>query len=468
MLNDTNYIMLSLSIVIIVILFFCYIIERFYCKKDIFSAGSFFIYFSLLPAFSNLYFSLNQEAFYNNVLIMVASEYKDYFYVYAALFLQVVAIFSTYIGLLMSYQKNDKLASLILKKLFRYDALDKASFNFRNDGLILFVGVVVLALGVVVYIKFISAIGGLAYLWLNMHERAVTNAGLGYYQTFFMFAVPLGSFMMIYVLLKKDKKTLSFLVIAGVVLLLGSLGSRGPALSYIISLLIFYHYHFHKIKSLFNFKLVLIYLSFPMIIVIMLQFRGGAGSSVNTDTLISNSVKSLERGFIARVGRLERDIVIIKYFTEHNFWLGSSYLGLITAPIPRTLYPEKPPNDSGMYLRTIADGHVVVPPVAVNKLLNSSWPEQNWVGYMNWGIIGFIFTFFLSGYITGKIYSIMVERNCSVIGAFLYAKLIIGGVIVLSPLPLINLLMYAIILNVFYFLIIIPTVHFVKRLKHSL
>ena len=66
---------------------------------------------------------------------------------------------------------------------------------------------------------------------------------------------------------------------------------------------------------------MIIALLIPLFIVGMLQFRRYSFTYLiqNTDVLIKESLNSLEGGFIARVGRLEKDIVILKYFEENIF-----------------------------------------------------------------------------------------------------------------------------------------------------
>ncbi|MGQ7112601.1 hypothetical protein ACUOFC_34980, partial [Escherichia sp. TWPC-MK] len=59
-----------------------------------------------------------------------------------------------------------------------------------------------------------------------------------------------------------------------------------------------------------------------------------------------------------------------------NVWLGKSYLDLFKAPLPRSIYPEKPPVDDGMYIRTIAEGYNVTPSRPVQELYASSWPPE--------------------------------------------------------------------------------------------
>ncbi|MEN8879608.1 MAG: hypothetical protein ABF311_05495 [Polaribacter sp.] len=245
----------------------------------------------------------------------------------------------------------------------------------------------------------------------------------------------------------------------------GSVGARGPIIIYIFSLLILNHYIFKRKSRLLTIKSILLIPIFTFLILALLQLREKPLSFFleNKDLLVEGIVEDIESGLIARVGRLERDLVILGYFDNNEFWFGKSYLGLIYAPIPRSIFPEKPPVDSGMYLRSMALGRKVNPPTSVDTLDGSSWPEHNWAGYMNFGLLGLFFLNFLSGYIYGVIYSYVKKTNFNIIVTTYMALIFIGGVPILSPPGIVKQITYLLIIHIILLFFFLP-----RKIKFTL
>jgi oligosaccharide repeat unit polymerase len=451
--------MFTLSILNIILLFLLLIIERKNNSNNIFSPGSLFIYFAFLPAISNLYFSIFKERFDEVVLNLIASTYHDPFYAKLALFFTILGNTTIYIGIYIGSKSNNKFFTFLMNKIliFKYHR-SWSTNNIIQQKKVFRLGLIIYFLGLIVYLIFIQKIGGLSILWQELHLRSTKNAGLGYYQTFYMFSIQFGSLLMLWSTFKNKRKYKNIFIILLTIFLLGSMGARGPVIIFLLSILIMYHYLIKRINKVLNIKIIFLLLLFPMFIVIMLQFRYYSFDYIknNPKILVSKSIESFESGFVARVGRLERDIVILKYFSNNDFWWGKSYIGLIYAPIPRTLFPNKPPNDTGMYLRAMALGYKVEPPQPVSKLESSSWPEGNWVGYMNWGIPGFLIVFYFSGLLMGKYYRYIKNLDFPIIPTILFSYLVIGGPPILSPPGLIKLAMSLVITFLIILFIYIP------------
>lgn len=436
--------MILLSVLNIVLLLFLLITDRRLFSRNIFSPGSIFIYFAALPALSNLYFAFFEDKFNELVLSQVALIYQDGFYVNVALLMAIFGNILTYCGLLIGFFSKDKIFSFVLNRLFVLRAFELIGGSERQKEKVIFwFGFVVMVSGLFAYAVFLEMIGGLYALWAELHLRSVKNAGLGYLQTFFMVAVQLGVILMLSVTFKRSQKLFSTMLSLLAVAIFGSMGARGPVVIFLISSLLLYHFKINKINRLFSPQLLLLALIIPIFVVTMLQFRSHSYEELSQDigSLVMNSIDSLEGGFIARVGHLERDVVILKYFEDHDFWWGKSYLGLIYAPIPRSMFPEKPPNDTGMYLRTMALGNTVNPPQPITSLDSSGWPEGNWAGYMNWGFPGFFLFFFVSGLLFGKFYKYLVKYRFPVLGTCLFVVLAVGGPPLFSVAALISLAM---------------------------
>lgn len=408
--------------------------------RDIFSAGAVFIYFSFLPAFSNLYFSLNEDAFADVVLINVAPIYRNSFYVDLALFFYIVGNIVTYVGIRVGLKDNGGIIHGLLSWIFMhgyYETLRCISPQgyFRS---IRFIGVVILFVGVVAYVQFLGMLGGLEQIWSELELRSEKNAGLGYIQSLYTICVSIGG-LALAVTKSMKNRYVTYLAIVAVVLMLGSFGSRGPVVNFVLSLLVVRHLVIKKYGISVFFKLAILGPILVAFVLVFLELRENQDARQSNDLgiLVSDSISNLETGFIARIGRLERDIVILNYFDTHDYWQGRSYLGLLYAPIPRSLMENKPPNDTGMYLRYMALGYDVTPPVPVRDLAGSGWPEGNWAGYMNFGVTGFVVWFFVSGYMMGSFFCFLYRYRYPVLPCISYSMLVIGGAPVLSVLGLV-------------------------------
>lgn len=439
--------MLLLSILNLLVLLALLLLERKKNPTNLFSAVSIFIYFALLPVFSNLYFSFNIEKFKDIVFNLIASKYHDMNYVYLAILFNIISNIIAYLGINKGLKSKNIIFHRYLNKIFLNGIQIENNINLNK---IYKFGLITYFLGIVVYMYFLTKIGGLNNLWLALYLRSSINAGLGYFQTFYMYAIQIGAMLILYYFMLRKNKLIVFVIIVSTILILGSMGARGPIIIFLISLLLMYHFLIKKINHIFSLKIISLIIIIPILIVVVLQFRFYSFDYLinNPKLLLAKSIESLEEGFLARIGRLERDIVILKYFNENQFWFGRSYLGLIYAPIPRTIFPDKPPNDTGMYLRVIALGYRVEPPEPIYKLEKSSWPEQNWVGYMNFGLIGFLIFFYMAGLLYGKFYKYLIKTNFGVFQTITFSYLAVGGIPILSPPGLIKIIMFLLIIYI--------------------
>lgn len=438
--------MIILSVLNFIVLLALLILDRRNSNNNVFSPGALFIYFALLPAFSNLYFSLFPDSFEKIVFQVVHPRFRDYYFVNMALFLTILLNLITFFGIQYGVRKKNKFFDFFLNKVFFSSVTEK----FTEKEILKF-GIRIYILGFLVYLIFLFQMGGLSSIWNELHLRSVKNAGLGYFQTFYMVAIQLGGLILLWYFRNKGRFLSFFIILIGTIFILGSIGARGPVALFLLSLLFMSHYLFKRVKNLLNFKTVLLVLILPFFIVILLQFRSNSFSYYmeNQEELVKNSIEDLESGFIGRIGRLERDIVILKYFEENDFWWGKSYLGLFYAPIPRGFLSEKPPNDTGRYLRGIALGNKVEPPLPVAQLPNSSWPEGNWAGYMNFGILGFFILVWVSGVFFGRIFNYINSRRFPVFPTIIFCTIAVGGAPNFSPYGLVTLLT-----SFFYFFIL--------------
>ncbi|MGI0480992.1 O-antigen polymerase [Geminocystis sp. CENA526] len=445
-----------LLLLISIFYFFClslffYIENKNKKKPDFFSPGNIFIYFQVLSAIPLFFLSINNSSIENLIFKQLSNEFKSYNYIIFAYIMTVIASIISYSGIVFGYSLKNKNLFLILNTIIgiRIFRIKKTS-DIKN---IFTIGLVFIGFGICVYIYFLTRIGGLTDLWLNLNERADRTAGLGYFHFFYTFAITMGSLICLYVTFLKKKHFMSMLIFLLNIFVLLSLGQRGPLLYFIISVMILRYYGIKRLKKLFTLKRVLLIIFMVIISLVSVQFRqinAVEKYSDNPRLLMTDAFKSFESHLLLRFSRVERDIVILKYFEEHDFWLGSSYLSLVTAPIPRNIFPEKPPIDTGRYLLGMAQGRTINPPMSVKQLPPSSWPEGNWAGYMNFGIFGFILFFFISGIIPAWSYNLMKFNSFSIGSILFYTQFC--RVINLSPSGIVEIIMNLILFFILFFI----------------
>lgn len=119
-------------------------------------------------------------------------------------------------------------------------------------------------------------------------------------------------------------------------------------------------------------------------------------------------------------------MALIEYFKSHSLWLGKSFLGLITAIIPSSLFPGKPPVDDGTYLYSICKGRTdIVPPMPFNQLNGSSLPLETFGSmYANFGVIGLFIGMTILGVIYGYSYRKMKRNSYSLFSVVIYTQII--------------------------------------------
>lgn len=119
-------------------------------------------------------------------------------------------------------------------------------------------------------------------------------------------------------------------------------------------------------------------------------------------------------------------MVIIKYFRTNEFWRGRTFLGLVTAIIPSSIFPNKPPVDDGTYLYSICNGRTdIVPPMAFNKLDISSFPLETFGSmYSNFGIVGLFLGMIILGMVYKYFYRKMKEKSYNLFNTIIYIQVI--------------------------------------------
>jgi hypothetical protein len=149
------------------------------------------------------------------------------------------------------------------------------------------------------------------------------------------------------------------------------------------------------------------------------------------------------------MGVIGRQVVVLGYFKDHPYWGFGNYQSLIYAPIPRTMFAEKPPVDTGVYLNNMRLGNEVSPPMPVKDLYPTSWPDEYLAGYMSFGILGLGLLSIISGFFYGLVYVALKLTNYCVTMIVIYGHIGFMGVTALSPLGIVQIGTYIV-----YFIIL--------------
>lgn len=331
-------------------------------------------------------------------------------------------------------------------------------FKKNNIRIQFFIPMIIIAtLGA--YLHFLNKIGGLNYLLNNLELRAQMTSGNGY----ILSAMPLMTLsilLLIYTYWKNSglfiRMLLSFLVIMNV-LIETSLGGRKSTLFIIIFILLISNYSIKKVRFL-SLKVVLSIFAGSVYFVTVPILRSSGGFFENISNLGQSMSSSLTNLFLG-LSYIDHYVLILNNFNLSNFWLGKSFLDMFFAPIPSFIFPNKPPIDDGMYIRSIAEGWEVTPNSSRLDLFQSSWPPETFgVMYLNFGIVGIILGFFLLGYIYQKMYNAMLSSNYSFFSIYLYGFVVLN--FEFSNLRIVQLLT---ILSVILILYVLTELKFYKR-----
>lgn len=440
---SVSYSLFFLGAIYLIVLLAIYGLESYFHQKDFFSPGRIHVYFSLLPGIGLLWFSLDSAALLDDVMSNVYSEYRNTRLLFHAYTYTILTVLITYLGICLGSIPRFKFANLLVDKFFGlrvFGGKNNAVYFFKKR---LWCGRLIFLSAICGYVVFISKIGGVVHLWQNMEQRVALTAGFGYLQMFYTFSLFFGSMLLLSCYFERKSYFKAGFVILLSLIVLASLGQRSPVAEFFYVVLVLYHYQVARLKGIFKIK-------YMVLLTVLLAFMLGSVQFRKPDALarylnspsqiLVDSLETFEKHVVARFGRIERDMVIIGYFESHDFWYGASYYSLVTAPIPSSQYPDKPPIDTGRYLLAMAAGESINPPMSVKDLPQSSWPDGNWAGYMNFYWPGLVFTYFFSGFILGFLYQYLRSSKFMVGAVALYAMNSWLGAPSLSPMGIVLIL----------------------------
>lgn len=302
----------------------------------------------------------------------------------------------------------------------------------RDNSAYLRTGIIVSIIGFAVKIKTILEGGGVFYILSHIQARKELMAGQYYNELFANSLLTCGVLLTLLCYLKeKNKKHLYIFIFIFAITTFGLIvfGARRPAMMLLLQVIMLYHFISSKIKiySIFKIKSLITIFAIALFVLLMPMLRSGS----ETD-YINNPTKWVE-GAVDNANTLFRefsycdgDLFAFNYFKTHEYWYGASYLNIPLQVIPRSIYPQKPPMDDGMYLLNMMYGEKVTPNMATADLyFQTSVPftlESSL--YSNFGLLGIIIGCLLVGILYQYVYKVLTSCYCPIVMILIYQEII--------------------------------------------
>lgn len=400
-------------------------------NRDKFSAVKVLCYFAFVEWFVMCWFSVRSESIQRLIFSEVSPFFHEIELVHRAYALSIVGFLFSCLG---SY-----IGTYRLKNVALTGGRNLLGIRVVDDRHLLRIGALISIAAVPFYLLFLEKIGGLFGLWAQLHMRTTLSAGLGYYQVAYTSLFFIGGVLLLTCLFRRRNWLLASGLFCVYAAIFASTGQRAPVGAFIFALILSWHFYVAPVKRILNAPRIGLLLVLLVFMIQVAQWRDNSqnGSAYDGSSGVPSEIEKL----ILRLGVIERQVVVLGYFSQHSHWYGSSYLGLMQAYRLRSEAWDKPPVDSGVYLKAIADGMVVVPPVPLTQLQATSWPEGNLAGYMNFSFIGLAILCLLSGVILGLAYQLVLSNPGAVMAVLLYASVSFMGAPSLSPFGLVQLIL---------------------------
>ena len=288
-------------------------------------------------------------------------------------------------------------------------------------------GILLTTVGIIAFLVVMAKVGGIFYFFTHLQYRVSLTRNLDTL-TWLMSGLNYGPLLLVYSL-KGSRKQLSIPLIILLMMcgFMNGLGGRKDLIMMLVQALFIYHFSVAPIVIRDYIKpkyIITLVIALAFFIVFAELRTEGAVEEFLTNPFVffSNSNKGL-LGMVRSESYLPYYVAIMGYFANHSLWKGASFRGLLTAPIPSSLYSNKPPVDDGMYLYSISRGHEVVPVLPTRELDGSSFPLETFGSmYANFGVIGVIIGMIILGAIIGYCFRKMKRKEYALIYILIYTQ----------------------------------------------
>lgn len=370
--------MLNINTFLFIILIPLIISPLFFSKDIMHPFIVFLITSQFLFIFNMMDFNANKGTFRYGSL---PSDYYDTAFAWSILVI-IIWYVSMYLGYFL--YKNNSAKSIKVKEI-------------NNP---ISISIILVILGISSYIYIVSLQGGLIGIIDALSRRAEAYSGYGY----FIKLTGLITISSIIILSRGYKKT-SFIIVLISFLLLASFGGRSSAFfGSIFPYLLYYHYRIKKVR----------YLQLITLAIISIIFAIGMGNY-----RLYQEFKLDITGFYDMISKIARNtqggetlpsLVGSLIKGELDYQYGTTLINILYAPIPRSLWSDKPQIDeSGIVGRALMGSEYWGLP-----------PGPYGISFFNFSFIGVIIIGFITGMIIKKLYIGFVINYHSDYGLMIY------------------------------------------------
>jgi len=367
-------------------------------------------------------------------------------------FILVIGSFSLLLGLKFS----------LIERLSIFPVIAR----IENGKRYLFAFFVTFGLGLLGYMLFLKQVGGFSSLVANLNIRTQLTAGNGYLMSFTTTLLIMS--VVCYICSFRFKKTLLkylflILLVLCVAFILSTFGGRKQTLQLVAFCIISWHYGVKRFKRIpLKIWLLVPFLLVYIIVIPILRNPAGVEYYMNTPGALTKEIGNNIGELTQQISYVDNYLLVLNHFSLNNIWFGRSFIDLLYAPIPSSIFPNKPPSDEGVYLQTILQNWYmeVKPSMPFSQLYPSSFPTET-LGtmYMNFWIPGIILGMFLLGSIYKFSYHYMKRSNYNGFSIMVYCFIMLN--FHLSNLRITQTLM-SIIIVLFFFIILFPNKKMVR------
>lgn len=286
-------------------------------------------------------------------------------------------------------------------------------------------------IGVLLCLYYYQSLGGIVYYLSNLARRSTITQGSGAVSSVFKFVFYFNTVFGVFLMYSKvisNRKFISVFIVTIIMVLLS--GSRSEIMRlfflFIISLYLIYK---PNMRSFFSRKnkmrlAVICSILFCYVLVVPAIRASSIEGEFSFDKSVASALTQFEN--IAKGNAYsEIQLNILNLFEDNDYWMGSSYLDLFQLPFPRSIFPNKPSADDGLYIYNIASSNYSVSGVLeidFNKLIIQSWPPSSFgMLYANFGIIGIILGYSVLGVLLSLVYNKIYGYRNNLYWIFLYS-----------------------------------------------
>lgn len=316
--------------------------------------------------------------------------------------------------------------------------------------------VIVLCLLFFSYFSFLNQVGGLALLLMNMSNKSELIKGSAFFRLTFVYSTFLfGCLYICYISQKKSySKTILFLWMMLLFLMLASYGERKSAVVLIVVMALSWHIMIKPIKVISG--KVIASVSFVVFFAALAPPLREAGAfdkyALNPSELLVDMTPHLGELF-RRFSDIDISIFIFSHFKNvDDFWYLSTLNNFFIGFFPSSFYPGKPPLDEGVIIYNLANGYAPPLDSSFEKYIPVGWPLSRYTtGWVHFGYLGVVFYSILTSLFLIKLNNLTFKKS-SVYFLPLYVTAVVSGISI-SNASIFNFLIACFVILMSYILI---------------